>query len=636
MLSAAKRRRLKDSQAESRLFNRRALLALAVVVLIIGALLGRFAWLQVVNHDDFSARSERNRVKVRALAPTRGLIFDRNGVLLADNRLSYRLDVIPERAGELAPLLDRLQGLIELSNEDRERFIELARYRRPFQSLQLRFNLSQEEQARLALDRWRLPGVEVVPVPSRHYPQGALLAHVVGYVGRANAEDQAQLDEARRGVTSHVGKTGIERQYEQMLRGELGRERVEINAEGRVLRFLDQSTPAQAGVNLYLTIDLDLQRAAAAAFGDGRGAAVAIDPRNGEVLAFVSMPSYDPNPFVNGISHAAYAALLNSKDRPLYNRALQGGYEPGSTLKPFVGLAGLAKGLRTPADTTLSTGEFTIPGQQIGFRDWRTGGHGRVDLERALAESVNSYFYQLGLDLGIDQMAESLAEFGFGSPTGIDLPGEASGILPTRQWKRQRFSQPWYPGETVIAAIGQGFNVSTIPQLAVATAALGNGGLLHQPRLLRATQARLDRPASPFQAAAPKVIGLGDESDRQAVIAGMHAVVQGATGTARAVGIDAPYQFAGKTGTAQRVSRSRDGAEQASGVRNQALFVAFAPLQDPQIAVAVVVEAGDSGSRTAAPLARKIIDAWLLREAAVGAPATLQTRRGQQGGGDAG
>jgi len=613
MYSPRSRRRLKDGQAESRLFRRRALLALTGVVIAILALLARFAWLQVVKHEDFSARSDRNRVKVRALAPTRGLIFDRNGVLLADNRLSYRLDVIPEQAGELGPLLDRIETLVRLDADDRDRFLELAHFRRSFQSLPLRFNLSEQEQARLALDRWRLPGVEVVPVPSRHYPQGELLAHVVGYVGRANAEEQATLDESRRGVTSHVGKSGIERQYELLLRGELGRERVETNAEGRVLRFLDQSMPAQAGENLYLSIDLELQRVVAAAFAGGRGAAMAIDPRNGEVLAMVSLPSYDPNPFVNGISHAAYQALLSAKDRPLFNRALQGGYEPGSTLKPFVGLAGLAAGLRTPEQTTLSTGVFHIPGQKIGFRDWRRGGHGRVNLREALAQSVNTYFYQLGLDLGIDRMSASLGLFGFGQPTGLDLPGEAAGILPSREWKRERHNQPWYPGETVIVAIGQGFNVSTIPQLANATAALANGGTLFRPRLLRATQARLDRPATPVLPQPAVRVELGTPDQWQAVIDGMHDVVQGPTGSARAIGLDAPYQFAGKTGTAQRSSRVRDGGEQTAAVRNQALFVAFAPLENPVIAVAVVVEAGDSGSRTAAPLVRTIVDSWLQR-----------------------
>ncbi len=616
MYQGSRRRRLKDGQAESALFRRRALLALTGVVIAILALLLRLAWLQVIKHEDFSARSERNRVKVRALAPTRGLIFDRNGVLLADNRLSYRLDVIPEQAGELGPLLDRIEQLVRISADDRERFVELARFRHSFQSLPLRFNLSEEEQAKLALDRWRLPGVEVVPVPSRHYPQGALLAHVVGYVGRANAEEQATMDESRRGVISHVGKSGIERQYELLLRGELGRERVETNVEGRVLRFLDQSVPAQAGENLYLSIDLELQKATVAAFASGRGAAVAIDPRNGEVLAMVSLPSYDPNPFVNGISHAAYQALLSDNDRPLFNRSLQGGYEPGSTLKPFVGLAGLAAGLRTPDYTQLSTGVFHIPGQNIGFRDWRRGGHGRVNLHEALAQSVNTYFYQLGLDLGIDQMSESLAHFGFGQPTGLDLPGESSGILPSRQWKRARMNQPWYPGETVIAAIGQGFNVSTIPQLANATAALANGGLLYKPRLVRATQARLDRPATAVAVESPTLVDLGTPAHWQVIIDGMHAVVQGPTGTARAIGADAPYQFAGKSGTAQRTSRVRDGSEQGAVVRNQALFVAFAPLEDPRIAVAVVVEAGGSGSRTAAPLVRQIIDAWLLRDKA--------------------
>ena len=613
MLAMRRRpRTLKDSHAEQAQFRRRAWLALAGVALCVVALLVRFAWLQLFLHEEFSTRSERNRVKLRALAPTRGLIFDRNGTLLADNRLSYRLEVVPEQAGDVPALLDRLQGIIELSEEDRERFLNQVRYRRAFQSLPLRFNLSEDEVARLALDRWQLPGVDVVPVPSRHYPHGALLGHVIGYVGRINATEQEALEAHRRGVTSHVGKLGIERQYENRLRGELGSEHVETNAEGRVLQTLDQE-PASAGENLYLSIDLALQRAVVDAFAEHRGAAVVLDVHNGEVLALVSEPGYDPNAFVNGISQKDYDALLNAPGRPLFNRALQGGYEPGSTLKPFVALAGLETGLITPQTTVWSTGEFRLPGHQIGFRDYRAGGHGRVDLREALAQSVNTYFYQLGLDLGVDRMSSFLARFGFGQPTGIDLPAEASGILPTREWKQSRFKQPWYPGETIIAAIGQGYNVTTILQLAVATAAIANGGDRLQPQLLRAVQPVLDEPPQLAPHEPAKSVGVTDPSHFTAVIAGMHAVVQGPTGSARAIG-DAPYQFAGKTGTAQRSSRAREGVVgSATRLRNQALFVAFAPLEQPQIAVALVVEAGDSGSRTAAPIARQILDAWMLR-----------------------
>lgn len=608
------RKALKDVQLERQQFRRRSWISLALVGLAVLGLLARFGYLQMVLHEEFSTRSERNRVKLRALAPTRGLIFDRNGVLLADNRLSYRVEVVPEQAGDISALLDRLAEIIDLPDDDRERFESQVRYRRAFQSLPLRFNLSEVEVARLALDRWRLPGVDVVPVPSRHYPQAALLTHVIGYVGRVNAEEQEALEEVRRGVTSHVGKLGIERQYEHLLRGELGRERVETNAEGRVLRTLDQE-PAQAGQNLYLSIDLGLQRAVADSFGDTRGAAVVIDVRTGDVLALVSQPSYDANLFVNGISQRAYQALLDAPGRPLFNRALQGGYEPGSTLKPFIALAGLQAGLITPSDTVWSSGEFRIPGMDIGFRDWRAGGHGRVNLREAMAQSVNTYFYQLGLDLGIDRMSAFLARLGFGAPTGIDLPAETSGILPSRDWKRARLGQPWYPGETVIAAIGQGYNVSSILQLAVATAALANGGERVRPQLLRAVQPRLDEPPQAAPRIRPEPVGISDRAHLAAVVDSMHAVVQGPTGTARAVGLDAAYQFAGKTGTAQRSSRNRDASAAATPTtRNQALFVAFAPLEQPQIALALVVEAGDSGSGTAAPMARKILDAWLLRD----------------------
>lgn len=609
-------RAIKEQQAEQRLFQARALVAFAVIALVVVVMLARFFELMVLRHEEFASRSERNRVKLQPMPPARGLILDRNGEVLAENRLAYRLEVVPERVADMQATLDELARLVEIDAEERERFEAMVKARRAFQSLPLKLRLSDEELARFALDRYRFPGVDVVPYLTRHYPQGELFAHVIGYVGRIDREDLETLDAERYAGTSHLGKTGIERQYEDQLHGEVGYERVEINAEGRVLRVLDRE-PALAGQNLFLSIDAGLQRAAVAAFGQESGAAVALDPRNGEVLAFVSVPSYDANLFVNGISRRQYQALTEAPLKPLFNRALQGTYEPGSTLKPFLGLAGLELGLRAPDYSIYSTGVFTIPGQTLSFRDWKRGGHGRVDLVESLAQSVNSYYYQLALDMGIDRMHAWLDQFGFGRPTGIDLGGEVAGILPSREWKRQRFDQPWYPGETVICGIGQGYNTATMIQLAAATAALASQGQRWRPRLVHATQRGFDTAPSPVASAAETPVPIRQLSHLALVQRGMEAVLHSPTGTAHLVGDDLDYRIAGKTGTAQRVSRSRrEGAperELTGDERHQALFVGYAPAAQPQIALAVIVEHGGSGSQAAAPVARKIFDAWLQR-----------------------
>jgi penicillin-binding protein 2 len=621
MIGFGARRAIKDAQAEALLFQRRALTAFALVLLVIAVVLGRFGELMILNHDHYAARSEQNRVKLQPLPPTRGLILDRNGRILADNRLAYRLELIPERVTDLERTLDELSEFLAIDEEERTRIVELAKLRRRFQSVPVKLRLDEAEVARFALERYRFPGVDVVPYLTRHYPEGELYAHVVGYVGRIDASELARLDAEQYSGTTHIGKTGIERHYEALLHGSIGYEQVETNAEGRVLRVLER-TPPRAGENLYLSIDGDLQRAASAALEGKVGAIVAIDPRNGEVLAFVSRPSFDANLFVGGISRANYQALLEAPGRPLFNRALQGGYEPGSTLKPFVALAGLELGLRTPQTAYYSTGVFQMPGQTLVFRDWKRGGHGRVDLEESLAQSVNSYYYQLALDLGIDRMHAYLGRFGFGSPTGIDLDGEAAGVLPSREWKRARFDQPWYPGETVIAGIGQGYNVATLLQLASATAALGQGGQLFRPRLLHARRGSFDEPLRSEPAVPLGEALVADPAHLTAVQRGLEAVMHGPTGTARSVATGSPYRMAGKTGTAQRVSRSRDETRQATlreGQRNQALYVGYAPAEAPTIAVALVIEQGDSGSQAAAPVARRLFDAWLLREA----PATV-------------
>lgn len=623
-----RRTKLKDSGREVALFQRRAVAGFLIIVVCLGVLAARFVNLQVLRHDEFVTRADANRIKLRPIPPARGLIFDRNGVLLADNTAAFRLEVVPERVKDMDALLEQLRDVVPLTDDDIKRFKESRKGRRGFNSLPLRFRLSDDEVAKFAVNRWRFPGVEVVPYLTRTYPRGAEFGHLVGYVARIDEADLQKLDPSRYAGTTHVGKTGIERYYENLLHGEPGYERVETNADGRALRVLD-STPPKPGKNLYLSIDVRLQEAAEAIFEGKPGAAVAVDPRNGEVLAMVSVPSFDPNLFVNGISHVDYRGLISSPMRPLLHRALVGTYKPGSTVKPFMGVAGLELGVRQPGDTVVSTGEFHIPGQSRGYRDWRRGGHGRVGLIESLAQSVNTYFYSLALDMGIDRMSGYLARFGFGKPTGIDLSGEGNGILPSKDWKRAMFNKPWFPGETVIAGIGQGYWVVTPVQLANATAILAARGQHYPIHLLRATQLGFNAPIEPVALAQPEPSFIVKMTNWELVRDGMIAVVAGPTGTAARVFADAPYTAAGKTGTAQRFSRTGDEVDKhglTDAQRHQALFVAFAPADTPQIALALVMEYGASGSADAAPLGRKILDAWLAPPPGTVPPAAMPIR----------
>ncbi len=608
-------RRIKDPAAENALFRRRALAGFAIIAACLAVLLGRFFYLQVLKHDEFSARSDANRIKIRALPPARGLIYDRSGVVLADNVPQYRLELTPEQIDDVPDTLARLREVVPLSDEDLERFAELSRLKRRFDGVPVRLQLSEAEVAHFAVHRHRFPGVDVVPYLTRSYPQRELLSHVVGYVGRIDEGDRERLDPARYAGFSHIGKTGIERQYESMLLGEPGYEHVETDAAGRALRVLHRVPPKQ-GQHVRLTIDAKLQAATIAAFEGRPGAAVAIDPRNGEVLALVSLPGFDPNLFVNGISRREYRALIEAPYRPLFNRALQGGYEPGSTIKPFLGLAGLELGLRTPEWSIMSTGQFRLEGASHVWHDWKRGGHGRINLREAIAQSVNVYFYQLAVDIGIDRMNTYLANFGFGAPTRIDLGNEASGLLPSREWKQRVHQTPWYPGETVIAGIGQGYFVTTPLQLASALATLAAGGERHAPHLKLAAQPA--DAAEPIHATTASFVR--DPANLAAVREGMIAVMHSPTGTARAFGTDARYVIAGKSGTAQRYTRKEPGEYDetriAEHLRHQALFVAYAPAEDPRIAVAIVVEHGSSGSKAAAPVARAVLDAYLLAEPA--------------------
>lgn len=609
------RNSIKDARGENALFRRRALAGFMLILLGLGGLVSRFVFLQVERHNEFATRAQNNSVKPRAIPPARGLIYDRNGILLADNVPAFRLEVVPEQVQDMPALLARLGRLVPLGQDDLEAFGKQLKQSRRFESVPLKLHLTEDEIARFAVNRWRYPGVDVVPYLTRRYPLGELFAHVVGYVGRIDAEDVERLDPKRYLGTSHVGRSGLERSYEDVLHGTPGYELVEVNVDGRTQRVLETHAPIP-GQNLYLSIDVRLQKAAAAAFADRPGAAVAIDPRNGQVLAMVSVPTFDPNLFVNGISQADYRALTEAEDTPLYNRALRGVYPPGSTVKPLIGLAGLEYGLRRPEDTVMSTGVFYIPGQSRGYRDDARGGSGRVNLMQAIEQSVNTYFYKLALDLGIDRFSAYMGQLGFGRPTGIDLVGESSGVLPSREWKAAHSKEPWYPGETVIAGIGQGYWAVTPLQLAHAIATFAGHGTPYAPRLVMATQESVNaiRQLLANPPSGPSLIKKA--SDWEAVNKGMEMVIYGDRGTGRKLGIGFPYLMAGKSGTAERFSRTSAAYNNNRSVaylatRHRAWFVAYAPADNPQIAVAAILESGAWGATDAGPIVRKILDAWL-------------------------
>jgi penicillin-binding protein 2 len=594
------RRSIKDPRGESLLFRRRALAAFTLILLGLCLLLVRFAFLQVTHHEEFVTRSQNNRVKPRAIPPARGLIYDRNGVLLADNVPAFRLEVVPEQVKDMPALLAQLGQVVPLDQDDLDAFRKQLKLSRRFESVPLKMHLSEDEIDRFAVNRWRFSGVDVVPYLTRRYPLGEMFAHVVGYVGRIDADDVDRLDPARYKGTSHVGRSGIERSYEDMLHGTPGYELLEVNADGRTQRVLETHAPTP-GKNLYLSIDVRLQKAAEEAFAGRPGAAVAIDPRNGQVLAMVSVPTFDPNLFVNGISKTDYSALTTDPDKPLYNRALRGVYPPGSTVKPLIGLAGLETGVRKPSDTVFSTGVFYLPGQARGYRDDQRGGVGTVDLARAIEMSVNTYFYKLALDMGIDRLSAFMDKFSFGRPTGIDLIGESSGVLPSRQWKAANSKEPWYPGETVIAGIGQGYWAVTPLQLAHAIATFAGHGVPYAPRLAMATAGGVNTAQVPLSnpPTGPSVIR--NPANWDAVNQGMELVIYGDRGTGRKLAAGFPYLLAGKSGTAERFSRKSDAYDTNRNTaylasRHRAWFVAYAPADNPQIAVAAILESGASFS----------------------------------------
>ena len=606
--------RISDPSRESVVFSLRAVAASFIVGMLALALIARLVHLQVLEHKHFATLSEDNRVKVVPIAPTRGLIFDRHGEILAQNLPTYSLEITPEAVDDIDVLIDDLRGIIDISDESEEAFRTALLSKRRFESVPLRMRLDEREVALFAVNRHRFPGVDVQARLTRNYPRGELGVHVVGYVGRINREELARLDKVNYRGTLHVGKTGVEASYEDWLHGSVGYQHVETNAQGRILRVLERHDPVP-GRNLFLTVDAEVQRAAEVALGEERGAIIAIEPATGSVLAMASTPGFDPNLFAEGIDAKTYRALRGSPGRPLFNRALNGQYPPGSTIKPFLGLAGLEQGVGYTRGEIWCPGFFVLPGRKRRFRDWKKWGHGRVGLHDAIVQSCDVFFYELSLALGIDRMHEYMTRFGFGERTGIRLRGESRGLMPSRKWKRAARDEAWYPGETVNTGIGQGFVLTTPLQLAHATAGLAMRGVLRRPRLV---DRAVDPATGEVELVEPETVSVVEPTEDvnwQQIIDAMTGVVHGPRGTARRIGKDLDYQVAGKTGTAQVFSVSQhekyDADKLDKKLHDHGLFISFAPVDRPQVAVAVIVENGGSGSGAAAPLARIVIETYL-------------------------
>ncbi len=618
---------IKDHHSERQLFIGRAILAAVISIVLLGLVIARLVQLQVFDHELFAEKSQGNRVRIEAVPPIRGLIFDRKGRVIAENLPAYQLELIPEQVNDLDDTLQRLAAIELIETADIPRFKKLSRSGQQFKPVTLKFRMTDEEIANFAIQRPRFPGVDFQPRLVRHYPYGELFAHAVGYVGALNADDMQRLDSGRYVGTSHTGKTGIENSFENNLHGDAGFRHLITNARGRqvpadsgeLMDSLPIDETPKPGSNIYMSLDLDLQRAAFNALEGRRGAVVAMDPNNGEILALISAPSFDPNFFAVGMTTAQFGELQNNPDRPLFNRAIVGSYPPGSTIKPMLSMAALQTGATNLTKRTVCIGYFTLEGNEHRYRDWKPEGHGPVDLHDAIAQSCDVYFYEMSLELGIDNIHEYLTRFGLGATTGVDVIGERGGLVPSREWKRNNFrdrdNQRWYNGETVIASIGQGFMLATPLQLAAATGTLAARGERYRPHMVAAVEDPLSGERSLTVPEHLGNVGIRNEFYWQTVLGAMHDVMQGPRGTARAIGTGAAYEMAGKSGTAQVVSIAQDAEYDEEDIgerqRDHALFIAFAPFENPTIAVAVIVENGSSGSSVAAPIAKAVMDQHL-------------------------
>ncbi len=609
---------IRNVAADLARFKRRVIVIGLTVLFAFGLLSSRLIYLQVTRHEDLAEQAESNRTAVVPVVPNRGLILDRNGIVLASNYSAYTLEITPSKVGDVEQTIDDLTQVVEVSPRDRRRFKRLREDSRSFDSIPIRTRLSDEEVARFAAQRYRFPGVEIKARLFRNYPQGELGSHVLGYIGRINQrekiamEDWDEEEQANYKGTDYIGKLGIEQSYEKTLHGQTGVEQMETSAGGRAVRRL-ASHPATPGNTVMLSIDIKLQKLVEEMYGDRRGALVAIDPKTGEVLAFVSKPTFDPNLFVEGIDTESWQALTESIDKPLLNRALRGTYPPGSTYKPFMALAALQTGKRGASVVVNDPGYFNFGGHRFGSPEGNLGG---VDMRRSIQLSSNIYYYSLANEMGVDLIHDFMKPLGFGQITGIDLGGEVRGVLPSTEWKRNTYQRPeqkkWYAGETISLGIGQGYNNFTMLQLAQATAIVANGGIKHKPHLALATRDTVSGQVVPLPQ--PPGMNLGLTAANIAVIReGLTSVVT--SGTARSVFAGAAYQAAGKTGTAQAVTQAQNTKYNARALeehqRDHALFMAFAPVNDPKIALAVIVENAGWGAGAAAPIARRVFDYWL-------------------------
>jgi penicillin-binding protein 2 len=611
----------RDPQRELTVFRNRLLFAGFAILAAFALVLGRLAWLQVVQREYYHTLAEQNRISVVPVVPNRGIILDRNGEVLAANYSAYTLEITPSRVANVERAIDELAKVIDIQPRDRRRFRKLQEESKNFESLPIKTRLTEEEVARFVVNRFRFPGFEIKARVFRSYPQGELASHAIGYIGRINDADVKRIDSLGYTTnykgTDHIGKLGIEGAYEQELHGATGSEQVEIDAGGRAIRSLGRSEP-QSGNNLVVTLDLKLQRIAEDAFQDFRGALVAIDPKNGEVLALVSKPGFDPNLFVDGIDPVNWDALNNSPDKPLNNRALRGQYPPGSTIKPFMALAALESKKRSPEYSITDPGYYTLAGVAHRYRDWKKEGHGSVNMHKSIVISCDTYYYGLAVDMGIDTIHDFLSRMGFGAKTGIDIEGELQGLAPSADWKWQRFRQKWFAGDTVSVGIGQGYLLATPVQLAAAVATLANGGTPVHPHLLKAVQNGRTMEKREIEPRNGAALNLKPENLKLITAAMVDVTRPG--GTAARASQGASYSIAAKTGTAQVIGMKQDQKYDEKKVKEQfrdhALFIAYAPAEDPKLAMAILVENGGHGGDTAAPIARQVFDYYLLGKVA--------------------
>lgn len=608
---------LRNHPVELRKFRMRLTVSIGFMLILFLILYARFYYLQVAQQEHFHTLAEANRITILPLVPNRGLIYDRNGRVLAQNYSAYALEITPSKVPNIESTLDELATLIEITTIDRQRFKKLMKESKRFKSLPIRNRLTDVEIATFAANRYRFPGVEIKARVFRQYPEKEIVSHVVGYISRINDQDLEQLEldgELNNYRGSHyIGKIGIEQSYEKQLHGTTGFEEVETDAAGRSIRVLSR-TPPIPGNNLILSLDLGLQEVAEKAFGDHRGALVALDPNNGEVLAFVSKPGYDNNLFIGGIDQENWNLLNNSIDRPLNNRALRGVYPPGSTFKPFMALAALELGKRTPEYSMGDPGYFSLPGIERRYRDWKPGGHGRVNLHKSLVVSCDTYYYSLANDLGIDNIHNFISLFGLGRKTGIDIAGEVSGLLPSAAWKMNQYKQKWYAGDTISVSIGQGYNLTTPLQLAFATMMIANNGKAYLPRLVKQTQN--SQTGHIEENPAELLYSLNLKPKNLEIVKSALVDVTRPGGTAAKAGLNAAYTFAGKTGTSQVIGIKQGERYNEKSInerhRDHAMFIAYAPAEDPRIALAILVENTGTGGSTAAPIARQVFDYFLL------------------------